>query len=566
KRAGARPPALARVVPPALLLILCCAAASTPEPFLLKVMQEELGRNFHILREKADPPPYFISYSIAEQQTYTLAATLGALTSDTHNHSRLLDITVRVGDYKLDNYHRLRRQGGLGGRFGSGAVTVSLDNDADSLQASLWAQTDRKYRQAAERLTRIKTDRAVKVEEEDSSADFSREEPVAWAGPRASLAVDGRAWAERLKKLSVAFRAHPQVLASKLILHAESRNESLVNTEGTAVQHGRNFLRLMITAQARAEDGMNLDRFESFEAADPSGFPPDSRILATIETMARDLEQLRDAPVAEPFVGPAILSGRASGVFFHEILGHRIEGHRQKDEAEGQTFARKLGEPILPPFLSVVFDPLLKKHDGVELNGWYDLDDEGVKARPVTVVDHGILKTFLMTRSPVAGVASSNGHARRQPGLEVVARQSNLLVESARQVPDAELRRMLIAEIRRQNKPYGLYFRDIEGGFTTTTRAGPQAFKVIPLVVYRVYADGKPDELIRGVDIVGTPLAAFAKILATSDRTEVFNGYCGAESGSVPVSAISPAILVSEMEIEKQRKAQDRPPLLPPPT
>jgi TldD protein len=281
--------------------------------------------------------------------------------------------------------------------------------------------------------------------------------------------------------------------------------------------------------------------------------------------MARDLEHLRAAPVAEPFVGPAILSGRASGVFFHEILGHRIEGHRQKDEAEGQTFAKKLGEPILPPFLSVVFDPTLKKLDAAELNGWYDYDDEGVKARRVAVVEQGILKSFLMTRSPVAAVARSNGHARRQPGLEVVARQSNLLVESSRRVPDEELRRLLVAEVRKQNKPYGLYFHDIQGGFTTTGRAGLQAFKVIPLVVYRVYADGRPDELIRGVDVVGTPLSAFAKILATSDHTEVFNGYCGAESGSVPVSAISPAILVSEMEIEKQRKAQDRPPLLPPP-
>jgi len=548
-----------------LLLLLISAAGHAEEPFLLQVMKEELNRSFSILKQKADPPPYFISYEISEQQTYSLSATLGALVTNTQSHSRLLDVTVRVGDYKLDNYHRLRGQAGFGGTGGGGALTISMDNDPDSIKASLWAHTDRKYKLAAQRLIRIKTNRAVKVDEEDSSDDFSREEPVTFAGPRASLNFSAQPWAVRLKKLSAAFRAHPQVLESKLILHVESLNKSLVNTEGTAVQHGRNFLRLMITARARADDGMDLDRFESFEAADPSGFPPDDQILAVIETMARELEQLRKAPAAEPFVGPAILSGRASGVFFHEILGHRVEGHRQKDEEEGQTFAKKLGEPILPPFLSVIFDPTLKKHNGIELNGWYDFDDEGVKARPVTVVDQGVLKTFLMTRSPIASVARSNGHARRQPGREVVSRQSNLLVESTRRVSDEELRRMLIAEIRRQNKPYGLYFRDIQGGFTTTSREGVQAFKVMPLVVYRVYADGRPDELIRGADIVGTPLAAFGKILATSDRTEVFNGYCGAESGSVPVSAISPAILVSEMEIERQRTAQDRPPLLPPP-
>jgi TldD protein len=188
-----------------------------------------------------------------------------------------------------------------------------------------------------------------------------------------------------------------------------------------------------------------------------------------------------------------------------------------------------------------------------------------VKGQKVTAVDRGVLKSFLMSRSPIQGFDHSNGHGRRQPGLEVVSRQSNLIVESANAVPEARLRQMLLSEVQRQHKPYGLYFRDITGGFTTTARAGLQAFKVIPIVVYRVYPDGRPDELVRGADIVGTPLASFAKILATGDKPEVFNGYCGAESGSVPVSAVSPSILVSEIEIEKKAKSNDRPPLLPAP-
>jgi predicted Zn-dependent protease len=214
----------------------------------------------------------------------------------------------------------------------------------------------------------------------------------------------------------------------------------------------------------------------------------------------------------------------------------------------------------------VVFDPTRRKVGDVDLNGWYDYDDEGVKARPVTVVENGVLKTFLMSRSPIQGIDHSNSHGRREPGYEVVSRQSNLIVQSSNAVSDARLRQMLIEEVKRQNKPYGLYFRDITGGFTTTARAGLQAFKVIPVVVFRVYSDGRPDELVRGADIVGTPLSSFSKILATSDKLEVFNGYCGAESGSVPVSAVAPAILVSEIEIEKKAKANDRPPLLPEPT
>jgi predicted Zn-dependent protease len=321
----------------------------------------------------------------------------------------------------------------------------------------------------------------------------------------------------------------------------------------------------VVSAQARAADGSDLALGQTWEAVEASGLPSEKELTAGIDRIAKDLAALLDAPATEPFVGPAIFSGRAAGVFFHEIFGHRIEGHRQKDESEGQTFTKSINGPVLPEFLSVVFDPTLQKAAGADLNGWYLYDDEGIRARPVTVVDKGILKTFLMSRSPVRGFAHSNGHGRRQPGLEVVSRQSNLIVQSGKSVPDAQLRQMLIDEVKRQNKPYGLLFRDVTGGFTTTTRMGLQAFKVIPVLVYRVYPDGRKDELVRGADIVGTPLASFAKILATGNQPEVFNGYCGAESGSVPVSAVSPAILVSEIEIEKKAKSQNRPPLLPMP-
>jgi TldD protein len=213
----------------------------------------------------------------------------------------------------------------------------------------------------------------------------------------------------------------------------------------------------------------------------------------------------------------------------------------------------------------VVFDPTLREFQGTMLNGSYLYDDEGVKARRVPIVEAGVLKTFLMSRSPIEGFPRSNGHGRRQPGAEVVSRQSNLFVESSKQVSDKELRQMLIEEVKRQNKPYGLFFDQVTGGYTTTARRGLQAFTVIPLVVYRVYPDGRPDELIRGVSIVGTPLASFGNILATSDKSEIFNGICGAESGNVPVAAISPALLVSSIEIQRKERSQDQPPYLPRP-
>jgi predicted Zn-dependent protease len=271
------------------------------------------------------------------------------------------------------------------------------------------------------------------------------------------------------------------------------------------------------------------------------------------------------APVNEPSVGPALLTGRAAAVFFHEVFGHRAEGHRQKDVAEGQTFADKVGQPILPDFLTIVDDSTMKKLGPSDLLGYYQFDDEGVKSHRVILVDKGKLQNFEMSRSPLDGFPHSNGHGRRQLGASPVSRQGNLIVESSKTVTNQQLRAKLIELIKQQNKPYGLLIDDIAGGFTFTGRGQPQAFQVLPLVVYKVFPDGRPDQLVRGVDIVGTPLAALTKIVATGDTTEVFNGYCGAESGSVPVSAASPAILTSELEVQKKESSKDTPPILPAP-
>jgi predicted Zn-dependent protease len=310
---------------------------------------------------------------------------------------------------------------------------------------------------------------------------------------------------------------------------------------------------------------MDFQRFESFDSHTLAGLPSDATVRQTIEKMVKDLKALRTAPLVDPFTGPAILSGRASGVFFHEIFGHRIEGQRNKNENEGQTFAKQVNQKILPDFISVLDDPTTEKIGGVDLNGYYTYDDEGVKARPVKVVENGILRNFLLSRSPVGNFEQSNGHGRKQPGYRAVGRQGNLIVQASNTVTTARLREMLIEEAKKQGKQFGLFFDDISSGFTLTTRDSPQSFQVTPIMVYRIYVDGRPDELVRGVDLIGTPLTSFSKIVAASDKTDVFNGFCGAESGWVPVSAVSPAILTTQIEVQKKAKSSERMPILPSP-
>ncbi len=543
-------------------LTLCAAGTSiTQSTDLVGILTGELSREFTDLKAKGDPPPYYMAYEVTDEENVSESATMGALLGDHQDRIRGFDTTVRVGTEAFDNYHPYKESRVHFTHFSQ----LTLDNDANQIRRALWEETDRTYRAASRRLLQLKTDQQLLADESEKNADFSAEPAVSYSKPPETYSVNREDWAKKVRTWSAEFKDHPKILGSGVTFNARRETRTFVNTEGTSIQLGSNLFRIEIQGAALAPDGMELDDFGSVEASEPNHLPKDSVVKAKVREVAAKLDALTAAPPAEPIVCPAILSGKASAVFFHEIFGHRVEGHRQKEVSEGQTFTKMLGSKVLPDFISVDFDPTRTEYNGTDLIGHYEYDDEGVKARPVKVVQDGVLKTFLLSRSPVGEFKQSNGHGRRQPGYEVVSRQSNLIVESSKTLTTKELRAKLVEEIKRQQKPYGLYFEEVSSGYTTTGRRGLQAFTVVPLVVYRVFPDGRPDELIRGVDIVGTPLASFQKILATSDTPEIFNGYCGAESGSIPVSAISPAILVSEIETQKKQNQQEKLPLLPRP-
>lgn len=531
---------------------------STTDP-VLKAMQTELARAATELG-KSEQPPYYLSYTVYDQDFVVLAGAYGSLLGSNNVHRRFADVTMRVGSPDLDNTHGQSRSSGVT------SGTLPIGNDQDAIERVLWELTDREYKRAVPALLNVRTDTAVRAEEEDKSPDFSKEKPQTHTGEASAAApFDRAAWEAEIKRLSAAFRKYPDVYFATVMLQVANSNSRMVSNEGTTLVSPSSSTRLVMEAQTRADDGMDLLRVETFQAPSAKGLPAEAELTAKIEKMAADLTDLRKAPVAEPYDGPALLSGRAAAVFFHEVLGHRLEGHRQRDEEEGQTFTKKVDQEVLPKFLSVVDDPTIHEMGGVKLAGSYDYDNEGSPAQHVDVIKDGILKNFLMSRMPIKNFSVSNGHGRNQPGLMPTGRQGNLIVTSTQTVPDSEMRQKLIDEVKKQDRPYGLYFDDIQGGFTITTRQLPQAFQVLPVMVYKVYADGRPNELVRGVDIVGTPLAALTRILITGDQPHVFNGVCGAESGQVPVAAVAPAMLFSEMEVQKRAHQHERPPLLPPP-
>ena len=532
---------------------------------ILAALEQEMKRSVEGLKAKGDPAPYFISYCVTERESVDITTSRGALRLRSSQRSRVLEVDVRVGDYGFDNTRRMRGEHDGGGRGHARLTRLPLEDDDVAIRQAIWLETDRSYKQAVESYIRVKANAELKTREEDESADFSKETPERYEGPVPPFSVDLDAWEKTLKDVSKTFRAYPLVYEADAALTAERVRRYFVSSAGSVISDATVEARIFLLGQTKAEDGQDLFRFESFEAHSPEHLADRAALTAAAESISKDLLALRQAPLIEPYTGPAILSGRAAGVFFHEIFGHRIEGHRQKGEEEGQTFTKKINTAVLPDFLTVLDDPTREKVDGTDLNGFYLYDDEGVKARKVSVVESGVLKTFLMSRTPVPGFDHSNGHGRRQVGFNPVGRQGNLIVQTSAGVPEQKLRALLIEECKKQGKPFGLLFSDISGGFTLTARSAPQAYQVNPVMVYRVYTDGRPDELVRGADLIGTPLVSFSKILAAGDKPAVFNGHCGAESGWVPVSAVSPSILTAQIEIQKQEKSSDRPPLLPPP-
>ena len=450
-----------------MAVILCSqpqawASAATPgkTDVVLASMEKELQRAKGELG-KLTPAAYFISYTVHDQQTSFAVGMNGSLVTSTTGRKRMADVIMRVGTPALDNAHGENRPSAIS------SETLPLDDDSDAIAHALWRLTFGEYRKASAAFLNVQTKSQVKAKEDDLSADFSNETARIHADYKEEAPAPEQKQMEAfVRRFSTAFRKYPYIYSSGVMVTGEKSLQRFVSSEGGRVVMPETVIRVVIQAETRAEDGMELMRVETLQADSMDKFPSAAAIDAKVEQMAKDLKALREAPVAEPYDGPALLSGRASGVFFHEVLGHRLEGQRQRGDDEGQTFTKKLNQPVLPEFLSVTDDPTLRTLNGTRLAGWYEYDDEGVPATKVEVIKNGILRNFLMSRMPIAGFDHSNGHGRSQAGYMPVGRQGNLIVTSTKTVKDSELRQKLLDEVKSQGKPYGLYFEDIQGGFT----------------------------------------------------------------------------------------------------
>ena len=553
----ASPLVILRQIPPAQP-----AAQATPAPALV-TMGQELDREMPIL-SKATPAAYFISYTLTSTQRAEVMGSNGALLSSEESRSRWLETQVRVGSYDLDNTHKVGNSPASESSFGT---AVPVDDAPEVLRRAMWLQTDKQYRAASEALIKINTSKEVQSQTaEEHAPDFSREQPHVFYGPEVSIHLDRKPWEEKVRLYTARISrvaADPEF--DRHVQRAEGKTSTRSTPKARACSLARSTTGWNCSSRARRRmawtstaitilTGRTLLTRRTTRPCSPKDR---SSARSSKRWWPRRWSSPTRVPRFSPAAPPRCSSTKSSGT------APKASARKTSTKAK-HSRGRSANRFFRVSFPSMTIRPRRRLGKDMLL-GYYPFDDEGIPAERVTLVDHGVLRNFEMSRQPLTGFPHSNGHGRRQIGAQPVSRQGNLIVQSSLTVTNAELRKKLIEEIKRQGKSFGLMIDDIAGGFTFTGRGQPQAFQVQPLVVYKVYADGRPDELVRGVDIVGTPLVSLTKILATGDTMEVFNGYCGAESGSVPVAAAAPAILISEMEVQKKETSTDKPPILPPP-
>jgi len=550
-----------------LTLLLLSVTTSTAQDKLTDILEAELKREIAVLKTQ-EVPAYYLSYRVDATNGYDISAQFGSLTHSRDSKSKILTITLRVGSPALDNFHPLRDRFDMSSSVYS-RVELPVEDDANAIRNIVWKATDEAYRNAVSKFSKVKSNISVKIAEEDKSPDFTLEAPKVYEEKPIkpeSMKFNIREWEARTSRYSAEFLKDSAIFYGSSNASYRIERRYFVSSEGDKIVQNFTSCNVAIVGVIKAKDGMEMPLYKTYFAYKPDGLPSDAEMQKKTSEIVSNLTALRNAPVAEPFSGPSLLSAEASGVFFHEIFGHRIEGQRMKSEDDAQTFKKKVGEVILPTSLSVYCDPLQRKYEGIDLNGYYQYDDQGSKAEKVNIVENGVLKNFLMSRTPIKGFPKSNGHGRAMAGMQPVTRQSNLIIETNLPKTTQELRAEVIRLAKAQKLDYGYIFQEVTGGFTSTGRYSPSSFNVTPTLVYRIYTDGRPDELVRGVDLIGTPLSMFSQIDMAGGGKGVFNGTCGAESGGVPVSCCSPMILVKLIETQKKSKSQELPYILPRPT
>lgn len=532
------------------------------------ILRDELQRYQAFFRAQKLPRVYYARFRLLRSQSASLQASDGIILKQADNRKspqHQLNVSIRIGDHRRDNTGSDGRDWQIYRHLLQFSPTFSKELDEQALRKRLWQLTDREYKESLAQYHRKRYVQSLKVEIKDKSGDFSKEDPIILTDPPPLLHFDMKKWKKILQRVSRFSLKDPRIVKATISLGGQQSAIVMVDSDGSAViQHKTLYMYIVQVSYLSAKkEHLSNTRLAYFDTE--AGLPNEQQLAAITRSALQEIVDLSNAPEAEPIEAPAILLNDVAGVLFHEALGHRLEAQRMLSESDGRTFRSKIGKKIIPSFISVLDDPTLRRWQKTPLNGHYLVDDQGVRSQRVQLIEDGVLRSFLLSRKPIDQFKRSNGHGRGVFGAEPVSRQGNLLVLSKRAYSMKQLRAMLIEEARKQGKPYAFIIGKSSGGYTHTSTYDIQSFKNRPNLVLRIDAKTGEQTLVKGLEMIGTPLTVVNNIVATGDDHGVFNGFCGAESGYVPVSAIAPSLLLKTVEFQRVKIDQKKPRLLPSP-
>ena len=519
---------------------------------LIPILKKDLKRALS-MSVPGFPKPYYCAFLLRDVHSFNTWASSGSTYKNNSDRSRTVNCDLRVGSYLYDQIS----DGGIREEEEElesvNHVSVPIDEKHyDGLRMSLWRLLEAKFREALADYNHKESRRISTVDPNDGLKSFVR-------GKRANIkrltkmdVYDQDYWTKFCKRVSLWISELPGLSSSWVDFDVVQETKIFISTEGTVQAQNHQMFSLSANLKKLAKDGSHLEQELVINCGTVGELPDMGRLKELISAKHEILQKQAKAKRVHSFSGPVLLHPGPAGLLFHEAIGHRLEGSRLLASGEGQTFKDQVGKQILSVPLTVRDDPTLRAYEDTKCIGSYYYDDEGTKAQNTTLIEEGVLKGFLNTRAPLTKTKyQSNGHARTAAQQKPMSRMAVTIVEGKEGIPLERLKEKLIKEIRKQKKPYGLIVYDTNGGETETNAYDFQAFSGQIAHATIIYPNGR-EEFVRGVNFVATPLQALGNIVAYSDSPEVDNGFCGAESGILPITTISPAILVSNLELQSK--------------
>lgn len=543
--------------------LLAQTDAADYDAVAVRAMKDEMKRTLERLKLEDSSPPYRVVYTFSENTSWSCAASFGGLLASGVGPlvpMRSVSADVRIGDHVLDNTNFVDGYGGTGG---SGQLGLPQDDDYDSIRQRLWLLTDQMYKNAVEEWAR-KQAWLQTNSEPDRPEDLALVPPLEHVEARHTVAVDRPRAEELVRRLSALFRAAPKLQHSVVSFDAGAGNETMISSEGTHTRKGFHFCRMIVTAATQATDGMPLGDLCAFYGRDFDDLPKSADMEAAVKALIDRLTALADAPRAEEYIGPVLFEGDAAAFAMLELLVDRLSDPQEPlgSKNDGTPFKNRLRKRITPPFLTVVDDPLQTDFEGVPLLGHFEIDDDGVKTMPVTLVGEGRLKSWYMSRIPTRAIRETNGHSIGGSGGP-----GNVFVTSTNALGKDELRAELLRIAAEQELPYAIRIEALARADISVR--GPRASGAFrngnvslsaPLAAYRVYPDGH-EVPIRGGEWQSVTLRSLRDIFVTGKDAHVLNTY----RGGAFVSVVCPSLLIEELEMKKPAEQESLLPYLPHP-